>query len=127
MTTPPPEFQDAARAGRSKVAFSTSDGIQIEKVENISAVEAAGSYSFVHLKNGQRLLVCKTLRVLMEELSPQLPLFRIHRSHAVNLDLIKRYVRDIKGGCVVMEGGVEWKMASSRRTDFLQAVNRYFC
>lgn len=119
-------MKPGARPGIGKVAFSTSEGIQIERIENISAIEAAGSYSFVHLISGQRLLVCKTLRVLLEELGPQLPLFRIHRSHAVNLDLVKRYVRDSKGGCVIMEGGAEWKMTSSRRTEFLQAVNRYF-
>jgi|GEM_PF-5461768 len=59
--------------------------------EEILYCEASGNYSFVHLKQGNRFLVSKTLKQLKKELQSR-NFIRTHQSYMVNKHFIDKIV-----------------------------------
>ncbi|WP_298507531.1 LytTR family transcriptional regulator DNA-binding domain-containing protein [uncultured Kordia sp.] len=68
---------------------SKHQGDYIEKT-NILYVEACESYSWLYLKNGSRILSCKTIG-FYEALFSTENFIRIHRSYLINLSYLKLY------------------------------------
>ena len=64
-------------------------------------------------------LVSRTLKEF-EKLLEGLNFFRVHHSHLINLEHIKRYVKG-EGGYVIMNDDAMVEVARSRKADFLQA------
>ncbi|MEM6686264.1 MAG: LytTR family DNA-binding domain-containing protein, partial [Bacteroidota bacterium] len=60
------------------------------RFSNILYCEAAGSYTYMHLKSKERLMISKNLKYL-EDLISHADFFRVHRSYLVNLKQIKEY------------------------------------
>ena len=48
--------------------------------------------------------------------------FRIHASHLVNLDKIKKYIRG-DGGYVIMEDGTKVDVSSRKKHEFLNRLD----
>ncbi len=78
----------------------------------------------MHLLDGRQILVCKTLREV-EQLLPEDAFIRIHRSHAIHLRHIKKYVRG-KGGHVVLQNSVTLTVSAGQKDNFLDALKQYF-
>ena len=108
-----------------KIALPITDGLRFEPINNICYLEASGNYTFLHFKDGERLLVCRTLQDMQDRLAAPYLFLRIHRSYLINIDYLNRYVRG-KGGYVILEGGASLAVSSSRRQDFLTRLERYF-
>lgn len=70
---------------RSKIGFSTQEGIFIIEIRDILFLRATGNYTEVHLNNGKMILISKTLK-LIEELLPDAGFKRCHQSYVINLD-----------------------------------------
>lgn len=126
-----PAFAPASRAlplagAAAKIALPITEGLRFERIENISYLEAAGNYTFIYFKDGERLLVCRTLQDMHQRLAAPCRFIRIHRSYIINIDYLDRYVRG-KGGYVVLEGGISLAVSNSRRQEFLDRLERYFC
>jgi two-component system LytT family response regulator len=108
-----------------KIALPISDGLRFELIADISHLEAAGNYTFIYFKGGERLLVCRTLQDMQDRLAAPYQFIRIHRSYLINVSYLNRYVRG-KGGYVILEGGANLTVSSSRRQDFLARLERHF-
>ena len=76
-----------------KIAVPVSDGLIFIKVEDISHINADGSYSKIFLTDGSNILVSKKLKYFDDMLLNKGSFFRVHRSHLVNLCYIKKYNR----------------------------------
>jgi two-component system LytT family response regulator len=108
-----------------KLALPTAEGLRFERIVELVYLAADGNYTFIHLRKGEKLLVCRTLQEMEQRLLGTQPFQRIHRSYLVNLHYLQRYVRG-KGGYVVLENGVSLNVSSSRRQAFLDALDIYF-
>ena len=51
-----------------------------------------------------------------------MPFFRLHQSHIVNLQMIDRYIKG-EGGTVILEDGTQIEVARRRKDAFLQQIN----
>ncbi len=80
--------------------------------DDILWVEAAGSYSSLHLRDGHTLTVSFNLSTVEEGL-PSADFVRIHRSYIVNM----RHVRTLSGNCVEI-GGTDIVIGRGYRKDF---------
>jgi two-component system LytT family response regulator len=108
-----------------KIALPSMEGIHLERVEDIVCLKAEGNYTELVFKDHRKLLVCKTLGEV-EGMLKNVPQFiRIHRSFAINLDQLKKYVRG-KGGHVVMENGQKLSVSAGKKQQFLNTLNAYF-
>jgi len=83
-----------------KIGIPTSEGLIFVKIEDIIRCEADGSYTHIFLKGNEKITVSKILKEY-DELLSDYHFQRIHQSHLINLDLIKKYI-NAKGGQVVM-------------------------
>jgi two-component system, LytTR family, response regulator len=103
--------------GLQKVAVHTIDGLEFVKAEDIVRIEAQGSYSVFHLTDKSTLLASKNIKDYEDILTGD-TFFRIHNSHIVNLNAIKKYHKG-RGGYIVMEDGTSIEVATRRKNDFL--------
>ncbi|MCF6172038.1 MAG: LytTR family DNA-binding domain-containing protein [Bacteroidales bacterium] len=83
-----------------KIVLKTLDDIHLVKVVDIIRCEADSSYTHFHLKDGSCLTVSGNLKGFEEMLGPY-RFFRVHHSHLVNLNEVKKFQR-AAGGQVLM-------------------------
>ena len=114
----------SSAAPNGKIVLPTMEGLCFEKVKEINYLEASGNYTALHFIDGRQILVCKTLREV-EQMLPEKPFARIHRSHTVHLKHLKKYVRG-KGGHVVLQNGATLVVSAGQKDMFMGAVKQYF-
>jgi two-component system, LytTR family, response regulator len=100
-----------------KIALPHADGIVFINVEEIIRCEANGNYTIIYADSKEKITASKTIKDY-EELLPPGIFCRIHNSHIINLNRIKKYHRG-RGGFVVMDDGTSIEVASRRRDEFL--------
>ena len=108
-----------------KIALPTMEGINFEKVQNIISLEAKGNYTMLYFTGKRKLLVCKTLMDMENQIHTGSQFVRIHRSYTINLNHLQKYVKG-KGGYVIMENGVMINVSSGKKQDFMDALKVYF-
>lgn len=75
--------------GMRNVVLNTHDNLYVIDIHDIVRCEAHNNTTEFHLKNGNRIIVSKTLKEF-EEMLPQQNFFRCHQSHLVNLKYVSR-------------------------------------
>ncbi|MFT5168964.1 MAG: two-component system LytT family response regulator [Saprospiraceae bacterium] len=108
-----------------KIALSTMEGINFERIQNIISLEAKGNYTMLFFTGKRKLLVCKTLRDMENQLHTGSQFVRIHRSYTINLNYLQKYVKG-KGGYVILENGIMINVSSGKKQGFLDALKIYF-
>ncbi len=101
------------------MALPTQEGLVFVRINEILRCESSGNYTTIYLVNKMQYLVSRTLKEF-EKLLDGLNFFRVHHSHLINLEHIKRYVKG-EGGYVIMADDSMVEVARSRKADFLQA------
>jgi two-component system LytT family response regulator len=107
-------------AQKFRLALPCTEGLVFVKVQDIVYCEADSNYTQVHLVNGTRHLVSRTLKEYEELLSDQ-DFFRIHNSYLINLNLVKNYVKG-DGGYVVMNNGKSLDVSKRKKESFLSRM-----
>lgn len=105
-----------------KIAFPTSEGIELVKLNQIVNCEADDNYTSIFLANEKRILVSKTIKEYDTMLS-DFGFFRIHQSHLVNLDYISKFNKN-DGGYVVLENGKKLPVSRRNKQEFLEKLLR---
>ena len=100
-----------------KIALPTQDGFIFQATKDIVRFEAKGNYTYVFTTDGSKHISSRTIRQY-EEMLPESLFFRIHNSHIINLNYIKKYNKG-RGGCVIMSDGSQLEVATRRKDDFL--------
>lgn len=99
-----------------KIAFPMGDGLLFVEVTDIVFMEADGAYTNVYLRNGSKVLVSKKLKFFEEILSNRKIFFRSHRSHLINLNFIKKY---LKGeSTILMDNNSSLQLSRDRKQEF---------
>ncbi|MEA3479245.1 MAG: LytTR family DNA-binding domain-containing protein, partial [Bacteroidota bacterium] len=106
----------------SKLAIPTSDGMEYLNTNEIIRVEADRSYSWFYLTENRKYLVSRNLKEYQELLSDR-NFFRTHNSHLINLEFVKKYVRQ-EGGYVLMTNGSNVPISRSKKELFLKQMAR---
>lgn len=73
-----------------KIAFQTTEGVLVIKVDSILFCEAEGSYTYVHMEAGDKKLISKNLAKL-EQLLSEGRFCRAHHSFLVNLNAVESF------------------------------------
>lgn len=106
-----------------KIVVPVSDGLILVKVDKISHIDADGSYVKLHLNDGTNMLVSKKLKYFEELLCNQNNFYRIHRSHLINIEFIKKYNRH--ESLVVLENNHKIKVARDNKVEFEELIKKY--
>jgi two-component system LytT family response regulator len=105
------------KAELQKIAVPGMEGLTFIEIKNIIRCESDGNYTHIYLLQKQKLTSSRNIKEF-EELLPDSIFFRIHNSHLVNLNHIKKYFKG-RGGYVVMEDDTVIEVASRRKESFL--------
>ena len=100
----------------TRLAVPTKEGIEFIQMNDILRLGADGNYTFIYLKNGNKLYTSKTLKVF-ENLLPPTRFYRPHQSHIINTLSMSKYVKN-DGGYILMSDGAQIPIARSNRKDF---------
>lgn len=104
----------------SNIVLPSTDGLEFIAAADIVHCRSDSNYTHIFLRNKQSILVSKTLKEVEQMLSGH-PFFRVHHSHLVNLQHIKKYVKG-DGGYVVMNDGTSVNVSRSHKEAFLKCL-----
>ncbi len=104
-----------------RIALPVKDGIFYLMVSDIIRIESDGGYSTFFARDGAKYLVAKNLKDY-EDILPEKKFFRVHKSHLINMDKVKKYIRT-DGNFLEMEDGSVVEIARRKKDEFLQLMN----
>ena len=96
-----------------KIVIPSSDGLHVIKISDIYRCESSSNYTQFFLTNGKMMLASKTLKEF-DGMLTDYNFERIHKSHLINMNYVKRYVQS-DGGYVIMEDGSRIPVANRKK------------
>ncbi|MFA8450968.1 MAG: LytR/AlgR family response regulator transcription factor [Bacteroidales bacterium] len=105
-----------------RIKIATSNGFEILNTEEIIHIEACGSYTVICLKNGEQVVVSKSIKEINDLLLPY-GFYRSHRSHIINLNHIRRFTTE-NDGEVVMNDNSHIPLSRRKRSDFIALLDK---
>lgn len=102
------------------ITLATADGLEFVALPDIVRLEAAGAYTTFHLKGGRKIMVSKNLKEY-EQMLPAKHFFRLHNSHMVNLNEVRRMVKT-DGGYAILSDGSTILISPRKKDEFLRLV-----
>lgn len=117
-----PLVQLARQYGQSlnRLTIPALNGFEFIDFQEILFLESASNYTFIHLKGGKKITATRTLGDF-EEMLEGFGFFRVHKSHIIRLEAIRKYIKG-EGGTVVMEDGTEIDVARRKKEAFLNSL-----
>ncbi|MFI5192847.1 MAG: LytR/AlgR family response regulator transcription factor [Chitinophagales bacterium] len=103
----------------SKIAIPTAEGFELIPADQVIRCEANDNYCHLYLKTRDKITATRTLKEMEEQLLDFPSFVRVHHSHLVNLNEVKKYVRG-EGGYLVMTDGAVVNVSRSRKTELLK-------
>ena len=105
--------------GFHKIAVPTSDGFELIPADQVISCEADDNYTYLFLKNKNKITACRTLKEMEEQLQDFNFFVRVHHSYMVNLNEVSKYVRG-EGGYLIMSDGSTVNVSRSRKESLLK-------
>jgi len=112
---------ESSKSQEEKIAIPTSEGLEFIPIKNIIRIESSSNYSTLFLMDGKNIVVTRLLGDF-EDLLRAYNFFRIHNSHLINLNHIKKYIRG-EGGQVVMQNGNVIDVARRKKEEFIKRIS----
>lgn len=103
-----------------RVVFPTIDGLEFVNTEDIVHCESDSNYTTVHFADQSKMVISKTLKDIQEILVDEM-FFRVHNSHLVNMNYVKKYLKG-DGGHLIMSNDVMVPVSRSRKQDLLNFI-----
>ncbi len=97
----------------TKLPIPTMEGFQLVPVESIISCKAESNYTFIFLKNKQKIIASRMLKEI-EEMLEDFSFVRVHHSYIVNINEVEKYIRG-EGGYLVMTDGSTINVSRSRK------------
>ena len=102
-----------------KISVPTSNDYELIPVEQVLSCEARDNYTYFHLKNNKKIIACRMLKDVEEQLN-EFPFFvRVHHSFIVNIKEVTKYIRG-EGGYVIMSDDSSVSVSRSRKEVLLK-------
>ena len=115
-------FKDLIQAGKiNRIALTTLEGYIIVHYDDIIRCEANGNYTSVYFHDGSFLMLTKTLKHYAEKLEKH-GFFRVHKTHLVNLNYIRCYVKG-KNSYVELKDGSKIEVSSRKKQHLVEKLN----
>jgi len=106
-------------SGFNKIAVPTNEGFELIPADHVVYCEANDNYTHLFLKNKTRIIACRTLKEMEEQLQ-DFPFFiRVHHSYLVNLNEVTKYIRG-EGGYLLMSEGSSVNVSRSRKESLMK-------
>ncbi len=104
----------------TKIALTTLDGFTFVRFDQIVRCAAEGNYTYVHFNDGSFLILTKTLKHY-ESLLEGKGFFRIHKSHLINLNYVRKFIKG-KQGYIILSDGEKLEVSARKKEPLLKAL-----
>jgi len=104
-----------------KVGIPDGDGLTFINLSDIIRCDSDGNYTFFILTTGKKIIASRTLGEYEQMFSDD-NFFRVHRSHLINLEHVKKYIKG-EGGYVVMSDNSQVEVSRRNKNDFLERLS----
>lgn len=105
----------------NKIALTTNEGFIFVNYNDIIRCEAQGNYTMFFLKNSDSYLITKTLKHY-ENLLFKKQFFRIHKSHLINLNYVRKFFKGKQGTVETIDGKI-FEVSTRKREALLEHLN----
>ncbi|MBR9853892.1 MAG: response regulator transcription factor [Algicola sp.] len=99
----------------SKIALPTGAGYHIVEIRDIVRCESDNNYTNFLFDDGNKLLICRTLKEI-EEMLQDYGFLRVHQSHLINPQFVKGILKK-DGGTVLMKDDREIPVSRQKRNE----------
>lgn len=113
-------LEQLASPGNKKLALPDTNGVTFVNPSQIIRCSSDRNYTLVHCSDGERHLICKTLKEFETTLTP-FNFFRVHHSDLINLDYVARFEK-ADGGYAVMSDDSKIAVSKRKRAAFLEVL-----
>lgn len=104
-----------------KIAIPDGEGLNFIKIKDIIRFQSEGSYTDMYTLDSKKpTLISKPIGDYEEMLGNE-SFFRLHRSHLINLQHVKKYVKS-DGGYVIMSDDSKVELSRRKRSDFIERL-----
>lgn len=103
-----------------QIALSTNEELVFLKLDHIIRLESNSNYTTFFTQSNDKIMVARTLKEF-EDLLPGDNFSRIHQSHIVNLDHVKKVIKE-DGGYALTTDGERLPISRRKKDDFLEAL-----
>jgi two-component system LytT family response regulator len=104
-----------------KIVLSDAHGFRIVEIDTILWCEGEKNYTTFHLINGQKITTTQSL-IVYEKMLKDSCIFRVHKSHMINLNGVKEYVRG-RGGHVILSNNKTLAVSREKKSALLTRLN----
>ena len=113
-------LEENLMAAFEKISLPTADGYIFSEIDEIIRCEAQGNYTHIFFRDGNKILVSKTLKNF-EDVLKGLHFFRINRSNVINLKEVKIVGRQ-RNPTIILKDGTEHILSSNRKDEFFEKM-----
>jgi two-component system LytT family response regulator len=104
-----------------KVGIPDGDGLIFINLADIIRCDSDGNYTYFILTSGKKIIVSRTLGEY-EQMFMDDNFFRVHRSHLINLEHVKKYIKG-EGGYVIMSDNSQVEVSRRNKNEFLEKLS----
>jgi len=107
------------KSGFNKIAVPTAEGFELIPASEVVYFEADSNYTHIFLKDKHKIIACRTLKKIEEQIEDYNCFVRVHNSYMVNLNEVVRYIRG-EGGYLVMSDNSSINVSRNRKDALLK-------
>ena len=104
-----------------KVGIPDGDGLIFINLADIIRCDSDGNYTYFILTTGKKIIASRTLGEY-EQMFTDDNFFRVHRSHLINLEHVKKYIKG-EGGYVIMSDNSQVEVSRRNKNEFLEKLS----
>ena len=106
-----------------KISLHTSDKIIVVNLDEIIRCKSDNNYTTFYFKDGQKILVSKTLKYYADMLK-EYQFLRVHQSHLINTKYIKEFIKS-DGGYLLLSDNSNVPVSVRKRTEVLEVLSSF--
>jgi len=104
------------------ISLSTSEGVEFIQLASIIRLEANGPYTTFFIKEKRKIMVSKNLKEYELLLSDH-GFFRVHNSHIISLNEVRKMIRT-DGGYAVMNDDSQIAISPKKKDEFMALMGK---
>lgn len=105
----------------NKIALPVSTGLEFVNQEDILRIEGENMYSTFYLKNGNKIMISRTLKDV-ERMVGQWHFVRVHKSSIINLNHVNKYIKGERGR-IILSDGSEVEVSRRNKSELMGRIN----
>lgn len=108
--------------GITKIGIPTNEGFELVPADQIIYCEANNNYTHLYLRDKTKIVACRSLKDLEEQLQDFKSFLRVHHSYLVNLNEVTKYIRG-DGGYLVLANGSTVSVSRGRKDALMKFLD----